>query len=44
MQLIKGITFAPFCPKGSFLNKKAYESFNSLVKGTGANFIMLVPN
>lgn len=44
MQFIKGITFAPFCPKGSFLNKKTYESFNSLVKGTGANFITLVPN
>lgn len=44
MQFLKGVTFAPFCPKGSFQNKKAYESFNNLVKGTGANFIILVPN
>lgn len=44
MQFLKGVTFAPFCPKGSFQNKKAYESFNNLAKGTGANFIVLVPN
>lgn len=44
MKFIKGITFAPFCPKGSFQKKEAYESFDNLVKNTGANFIILVPN
>ncbi len=44
MQFLKGITFAPFCPRGSFQTKEAYESFDNLVKGTGANFITLVPN
>mgnify|MGYP004458220937 FL=1 len=44
MQFLKGITFAPFCPKGSFLTKEAFESFDHLAEGTGANFITLVPN
>ncbi len=44
MRFIKGVTFAPFCPKGSFQKKEAYESFDNLVRCTGANFITLVPN
>lgn len=44
MDFIKGITFAPFCPRGSFLTKEAYKSLDNLIAGTGANFITLVPN
>lgn len=44
MQFIKAITFAPFCSKGSFESKEAYESLEHLIQNTGANFITLVPN
>lgn len=44
MQLIKGVTFAPFSHKGSLQTKEALESLDNLKKNTGANFITLVPN
>lgn len=44
MDFIKGITFAPFSPKGTFLKKEVYKSLDNLVERTGANFIILVPN
>lgn len=44
MQCIKGITFAPFSPKGSFELKEVYKSLDRVKKKTGANFITLVPN
>ena len=44
MDFIKGITFAPFCPRGSFQTKEAYESLDCLIAETGANLITLVPN
>ena len=44
MEYLKGITFAPFCPKGCFQLKEAFESLDNLIKETGANFITLIPN
>lgn len=44
MDFIKGITFAPFSPKGAFLKKEVYKSLDNLVERTGADFIILVPN
>mgnify|MGYP001024327168 CR=1 FL=1 len=44
MEYIKGMTFAPFAGRGSFESKEAYQSLDTLVERTGANFIMLVPN
>lgn len=44
MQFIKGITFSPFYPKGSFETKEIFESLDNLKEKTGANLITLVPN
>lgn len=44
MDFIKGVTFSPFSPKGSFSAKEAGSSLNNLIEGTGANYIVLVPN
>ena len=44
MEFIKGITFAPFAPKGTFEKAEAYQSLDNLVKLTNADFITLVPN
>ncbi len=44
MEFIKGITFAPFAPRGAFLKKEVYKSLDNLVERTGADFIILVPN
>ena len=44
IRYIKGITFAPFAPKGAFETKEAYQSLEHLKKNTGADFIILVPN
>ena len=44
MEFIKGITFAPFSPKGAFLMQEVYESLDNLVERTGADFLILVPN
>lgn len=43
MQFIKGITFAPFAHKGSFLTDEAYKSLDNLKQRTNANFIILAP-
>lgn len=43
MQFIKGITFAPFAPKGSLLTEEAYKSLGNLKNRTNADFIILVP-
>ena len=44
MEYIKGITFAPFAQAGAFAKQEAYDSLDTLVERTGANFIILVPN
>ena len=44
MEFIKGITFSPFSPKGSLSSKEAKNSLKNLIEGTGANYIVLVPN
>ena len=44
MEFIKGITFSPFSPKGSLSSREAKNSLKNLIEGTGANYIVLVPN
>lgn len=44
MDYIKGITFGAFAGAGSFEKKQAYDSLDKLIDGTGANYIILVPN
>ena len=44
MDFIKGITFAPFAPKGTFEKAEAYHSLDNLATLTNAEFIILVPN
>ena len=41
---IKGITFAPFAPKGMFKKEEAYKSLEKAQKRLNANFIILVPS
>lgn len=44
MDYIKGVTFAPFAKKGTFLKKETKDSLIEMKERTGANFIILVPN
>ncbi len=44
MEYIKGVTFAPFCHRGSFQREEAFQSLRNLKERTNANFIILVPN
>ncbi|MCR5420742.1 MAG: 1,4-beta-xylanase [Lachnospiraceae bacterium] len=44
MDYIKGITFGAFAGEGEFEKKQAYDSLDKLIEGTGANYIVLVPN
>lgn len=44
MRFIKGITFAPFIRKGQLNEKETISSFDNMVKRTGADFVILVPN
>lgn len=44
MKFIKGVTFAPFACKGAFSKPEAFASFDTMLKKTGADFIILVPN
>ena len=44
MNFIKGVTFAPFACKGVLSKKETYDSFDKMLSGTGADFIILVPN
>ena len=44
MEYIKGINFAPFAPRGSFSKSEARESLDRLIKRTGADTVILVPN
>lgn len=41
---VKGVTFAPFAPKGSFKKKTAFDSLETLKNRLNADFIILVPN
>ena len=43
MDLIKGITYAPFAKRGDFTNKQAYDSLDKLRIRTGADFVLFVP-
>ena len=44
MDFIKGVTFAPFARKGLLSKKETKDSFEKMLAGTGADFIILVPN
>lgn len=44
MEFIKGITFAPFSKKGTFLKKESKKSLLEMKERTGANFVIFVPN
>ncbi|MBQ9136579.1 MAG: 1,4-beta-xylanase, partial [Lachnospiraceae bacterium] len=44
MNFIKGVTFAPFACKGLLSKKETKDSFEKMLLGTGAGFIILVPN
>lgn len=44
MEFIKGITFAPFSKKGTFLKKETKQSLLEMKERTGANFVIFVPN
>lgn len=44
LDFIKGITFAPFVPKGVLMKKETLESLDHLVLRTNANTVILVPN
>lgn len=44
MKYIKGITFAPFARRGSFLQRSVKDSLKTMVECTGANAVILVPN
>jgi hypothetical protein len=44
MEFINGYTFAPFAKRGSYIEKEAFQSLDSLKERTGTNFIILVPN
>lgn len=43
MEFVKGVTFAPFAPKGALSDDCAAQSLERLAARTGANMIMLVP-
>lgn len=43
MDYIKGVTFSPFSGKGSFEGEAVRESFDRMISGTGANFVIFVP-
>lgn len=44
MKYIKGVTFAPFIKRGMLMKKETLDSFDEMLKRTGANFVILVPN
>lgn len=44
MKFIKGVTFAPFIKRGMLMKKETLESFDEMLKRTGADFVILVPN
>lgn len=43
MEYIRGITFAPFAPKGLLAKKETFDSLDRLITRTHANTIVLVP-
>lgn len=43
MEFLKGITFGPFAPKGSYETAAAKESLRNMKERTGANFVIFVP-
>lgn len=44
MELIKGITFAPFVRRGILMKNDTLHSLDSLALRTNANYIIIVPN
>jgi hypothetical protein len=44
MKYIKGITFGAFAGAGEFEKKHTFLSLDKLIEGTGANYIVLIPN
>ena len=44
MDYIKGITYGAFAGAGEFTRKQAFTGIDRLIEGTGANYIILVPN
>lgn len=43
MEYIKGVTFAPFSRRGGFEGELPRKSFDRMIEGTGANFVIFVP-
>ena len=43
MEFINGVTFAPFSKKGMFEGENVRKSFDQMIEGTGANFVIFVP-
>lgn len=44
MKYINGVTFAPFASRGTLTRPETKESFEKMLEGTNADFIILVPN
>lgn len=44
MDFIRGVTFAPFACRGCLTKEHTLESFEKMLEGTNADFIILVPN
>ncbi len=44
MDFIRGVTFAPFAWRGNFRKEHTLDSFEKMLEGTNADFIILVPN
>lgn len=43
-EYIKGITFYPFSPRGSFEEKETFQSLKVMKERTNANYVVFVPN
>lgn len=43
MKFIKGVTFAPFSRRGAFEEEEVRRSFDRMLEGTGADFVIFVP-
>ena len=44
MEYICGMTYAPFARKGSYQEKRAFDSLRKMKENTNSNFVILAPN
>ena len=44
MEYICGMTYAPFARKGSYQEKRAFDSLKKMKENTNSNFVILAPN